>query len=320
MRIFLLSLLSVLLLFQSVQTCNICGGGTGELIVLALDGRALFNAGLFLDSYKGVWDENGSYLRSDYTKNQYRYSLSGAYRINSHIQFALTLPFITNTSNVPGLKSMGTNVGDIIINGRYEFFHEYQIKHKNDRDYVDKTLPYFALTCGLTIPTGKSEETAENDVDVTGKGFFMSSLGLSLTKSVVENKFQVSMDLSWQHSFNKTFDMSFGQKVTPYDKKQGERYNYSLMFNYIINSWHAAAFSVSGYSQNSYSINSKPTDGSEEHNINFTLMYTYYPSQHFRVTPSLKWNIPSNSIAKNSPGSTTFGVNLTYYIEDNNIK
>lgn len=215
---------------------------------------------------------------------------------------------------------MGSNIGDIIINGRYEFFHEYQLKKKNGKEYIDKSLPYLAVTGGLTIPTGKSEETAENDVDVTGKGFFMSSLGLSMTKSIIEGKFQVSMDLSWQHSFKKTFDMSFGQKVTPYEKQQGERYNYSLMFNYIINRWHAASLSVSGYSQNNYSINNKPTEGSDEHNLNFTLMYTYYPTQSLRITPSLKWNIPSNNIAKNSPGSTTFGVNLTYYIEDLDIK
>lgn len=100
-------IVSVFLIAHSVRTCNICGGGTGELIVLALDGRALFNAGLFLDSYKGVWDQNGSYLISDYTKNQYRYSLSGAYRFNTHMQLAITMPFITNTSNVPGLKSNG---------------------------------------------------------------------------------------------------------------------------------------------------------------------------------------------------------------------
>ncbi len=312
----------ILLLFlqPKIKPCNICGGGTGELIVLALDGRALFNAGMFFDSYRGIWDQNGKYLLSDYTKNQYRFSVSAAYRFNKLLQVAVTIPYIANYSNVPGLKSNSASLGDIVLNGRLELLHEFQLKKKNGNDYMDRTLPYVALTFGLTLPTGKSDEDALNDVDVTGKGFFMSSLGVSVTKSLIESKLQVSADFSWQHSFKKTYDKQFGVTTTPFVKQQGDKFNYSLMFNYIFSSWHAVSLSVSGYSQNAYTINNNVTPLSDEHNLNFTMMYTYYPSLRIRVTPQIKWNIPTDNIGKNSTGSTTFGVNLTYYFEDYFIK
>lgn len=309
------------ILIPETKTCNICGGGTGELVVLALDGRALFNAGIFYDSYKGVWDQYGTYRVSQYTKNQYRFSLSGAYRFDKHLQFAVTIPYIMNYQNVPGLKSNSSSFGDIVMSGRYEFFHEYQLKKKNNKDYIDRTLPYLAVTFGLTLPTGKSEENAENDVDVTGKGFFMSSLGISLTKTLIKNKFQVSMDFSWQHSFQKTYESYFGQKLsTPMVKQQGDKFNYSMMFNYIFNSWHAVSFSASGYSQSPYTINSVRTELSDERSINFTMMYSYYPTLLFRITPQIKWNIPLDNLGKNATGSTTFGVNFTYYFDDYDIK
>jgi len=321
MKRILLFLFLILTFTKDTLPCNICGGGTGELVVLALDGRALFNAGIFYDSYRGVWDQYGTYRESQYTKNQYRTSLSGAYRFDKHWQFAITIPYIVNFENVPGLKNHSSSIGDIVFSGRYEFFHEYQLKKKNNKNYIDATLPYLAVTFGLTMPTGRSEESAENDVDVTGKGFFMSSLGVSLTKSLIKNKLQVSMDFSWQHCFKKTYEKYFGQTLsTPFVKQQGDKFNYDVMFNYIFSSWHAVSFSVAGYSQTPYSINDIRTDLSDERNINFTLMYTYYPTVKFRITPQIKWNLPINNIGKNAPGSTTFGLNLTYYIEDYNIK
>ena len=319
MRKIILFFILAFAISQPVQTCNICGGGTGELTILALDGRALFNAGMFFDSYRGVWDQHGNYLESQSTKNQYRFSVSAAYRFNKLLQVAVTIPYIQNYSNVRGLKSSGGTLGDIILSGRFEIFHEFQLKKKNGRDYMDNTLPYLAVTFGLTLPTGKSDEYAENEVDVTGKGVYTTALGVSLTKSILKNRLQFSFDFSWQHSFEKTYDRMFGEPSTSFVKQQGDKYNYSVMFNYIFSSWHAVSLSATGYSQNPYSINSIKTIDSDENNLNFTMMYTYYPTLRIRITPQIKWNIPVNSIGKNSPGSTTFGVNLTYYFEDYNI-
>ncbi len=306
---------------NSVKPCNLCGGGTSDLIILAIDGRALINLGFSYDNYLGVWDQFGTWRESGFTKTQMRYSLSGAYRLNKHIQFGLSIPFYMNYNAVPGLKQRSSGLGDINISGRYEFFHEFQMKKKDGKEQIDKVLPYLALTFGITLPTGKSEETAENDVDVVGKGFYTTSLGISLTKTLIKNRFQISTDLSWQHSFKKTYNEYFGVALSsPFIKQPGDRYNYGLTFNYIFNNWHAVSLAISGYSQSCYYINSIEGLNSTEHGLNFMVMYTFYPSVPIRISPSIKWTIPTNNLGKNATGSTTFVLNLVYYFPDYDIK
>jgi hypothetical protein len=118
----LLVLIFFLTAAGAAKPCNICGGGTGDIVVLALDGRALVNLGLSYDSYLGSWDQNGVWRESAYKKDQARFSLAFAYRLNRHLQFGVSVPYVTNFHNVPGLKQRGSDIGDIYIAGRYEFF------------------------------------------------------------------------------------------------------------------------------------------------------------------------------------------------------
>lgn len=318
---YFLIIISFFYFTQNALPCNICGGGTNDMIVLALDGRALINLGFHYDHYLGTWDQKGVWREWNYTETQKRVTLSAAYRLNRSIQFAISCPFVFNNTDMPGVKSNGYGLGDITIVGRYEFFHEYQLKKSKGKTEIDNVLPYLAVTLGLTLPTGKSEETAENSVDITGKGYYTTSLGLSVTKSLIKNRLQLSSDISWQHSFSKTYNSYYGEPLTSsFTKKPGDKVNYSLSMNYIFSSEHAFVISASGFSQSNYSMNDAVYSNSNERNITFAAAYTYYPTLLFRITPSVKWNFPADDFGKNASGSTTFGVNLTYYFADYNIK
>ncbi|HWA05892.1 MAG TPA: hypothetical protein VG961_05040 [Ignavibacteria bacterium] len=304
------------LLFESpVYTCNSCGGGTGDLAVLSLDGLALFNIGLSRDQFNGVWDKNGTWLKNNYSQSQFKIAMNSAYRLNRHIQFAVSLPFIFNNSNIPGLKQNGSGIGDLTIGGRYELFHEFQPRKEGKRLKLDKTLPYLAITFGLNLPTGKSEENAENDVDITGKGFYSTTLGISVTKTIIRSKLQILGDFSWQHSFEKKYSSYFGEPITyDYRKQAGEKFNYSLTANYIINSFHSVSLTASGFFQNNYKLNGSEIDNSNERSSALILAYTYYPWVPFRITTSVKTGVPGDDMGMNAPGSTTFNINFTYYI------
>lgn len=319
-KILLFIILSAVFVNSAVP-CNICGGGTGDIVVLALDGRALINLGLSYDSYLGTWDSKGVWHESPYKKDQARFSLSFAYRFNKRLQFGATIPFIYNKHNVPGLPGSGRGLGDINLTGRYEFFHEFQTIKKNNKTAIENKLPYLAITFGITLPTGVSDETAKNEVDVTGKGVVMTSLGVSVTKTLIKNRLQLSTDLSWQHGFKKTYNEYFGEKLeNSFTKDPGDKFNYSVSANYIFNNWHALTFTASGFSQTSYYIDNVIGENSNERSMNLILSYTYYPSVPFRITPSVKWMIPGNNLGKNSTSSVTYGVSFTYYFEDYNIK
>ena len=312
-------IIAVLLLSvqDSVYSCNSCGGGTGDLAVLALDGIALFNIGVSRDNYTGIWDKNGSWITNNYSQSQYKVIMNTAYRLNRHIQFGISVPFVYNTSNIPGLKSSGSGIGDLVIGGRYEIFHEFQPKKEGKKLKLDKSLPYLALTFGLNLPTGRSEESAENDVDITGKGFYSTTLGVSVTKSIIKSKLQFIGDFNWQHSFEKKYSKYFGTPITyDYIKQPGEKFNYSLTANYIFNSWHAVSLTASGFFQGNYKINGTEGINSNERSTNLVLAYTYYPSIPVRITTSVKMGLPGNDFGVNAQGSTAFNIILTYYISD----
>lgn len=315
MKIILIILTGIILFESPVYTCNSCGGGTGDLAVLSLDGLALFNIGFSRDQFNGVWDKEGKWLSNNYSQSQFKIAMNSAYRLNRHIQFAVSLPFVFNNSNIPGLKQNGSGIGDLAIGGRFEIFHEFQPKKEGKKLKLDKTLPYLAITFGLTLPTGRSEENAENDVDITGKGFYSTTLGISVTKTILRNKLQVLGDLSWQHSIEKKYSSYFGEPITyEYRKQAGEKFNYSLTANYIINSFHSISLTASGFLQNNYKTNGTEIDNSNERSSAIVLAYTYYPWVPFRITTSVKTGLPGDDMGMNAQGSTTFNINFTYYI------
>jgi hypothetical protein len=300
---------------NSSDACNSCGGGTGDLAVLSLDGLALFNIGFSRDQYTGFWDKNGNWRKNNYSQSQFRILFNSAYRLNRYLQFAVSLPMVFNSSNIPGLKQKGSGIGDITIGGRFEIFHEFQPKKSGKKLSLDKTLPYLAVTFAVTLPTGKSEENAENDVDITGKGFYSTTLGISATKSIIKSKLQILTDLSWQHSFEKKYSSYFGQPITyDYIKQPGEKFNYALTVNYIINSRHAAALTASGFYQNSFSQNGTKKDNTGERSTNLSFAYTFYPSIPFRITSSVKLALTGNDLGVNAQSSTAYNINFTYYI------
>lgn len=296
------------------QVC--CGGGVYDLAVLSLNKRALFSVGYKYDNYLGVWDSDNQWRKVSQTYYQMTPSLSAAYRFNKHLQAGLLVPYIFNSNNLPGLTSSGNGIGDIVLSGRYEIFHEYALYKEKGKIKTDHVTPYFAVTFGMTFPSGKSDENADSEMGITGKGFYTTSLGLSFIKTILKDKLQLGTDLSWQHSFPKTFTKYYNQDVQPYDRKQGDRFNAAISANYFINFYNSVSLSVAGFIQNSYSINDAKVDNTNEGTVNFTVSYTYYPKTYLRITPLFKWNIPSNGFGTNTAGSMLFGINLVYYIEN----
>ena len=139
-----------------------------------------------------------------------------------------------------------------------------------------------------------------------------------MLKSLVKDKFQIAVDLSWQHYFQRTYNQIYGVTVqTSYTKGLGDRFNYGLSLKYLINHWSAVSLSAGGYSQGAYRINDIAGENSNEFVTNFTVSYTYYPLSIFRITPSIKWFIPAPNIGKNSTGSYLFTLNCVYYLENN---
>jgi len=313
-RLFFILIIIISSEYSVSQVC--CGGGVYDIAVLSLNKRALFNLGYKFDNYMGVWDANNQWRKVSQTYYQMTPSLSAAYRFNKHLQAGVLVPYIFNVNELPGLPTNGSGIGDVVLSGRYEIFHEYALYKEKGKIKTDKITPYFAVTFGMTFPSGKSDENANSEVDITGKGFYTSSLGLSFIKTIMKDKIQLGTDLSWQHSFPKTYTKYYNQEIQPYERRQGDRFNFVLSGNYFINFYNSISLAVSGFLQNGYSINDVKVENTNESVVNFTASYTYYPKTYLRITPLFKWNIPSNGFGSNTAGSLLFGINLVYYIEN----
>jgi hypothetical protein len=312
-----LVLILLFALTEKSDAGDCCGGGTGELLVLSLYGIGLVNTGIVYDRYLGVWDKDGKWRPYEYDITQTKILLNGAYRISRRFQFAISLPVIYNSSSVPRLKNSSWGVGDFIVGGRFEIFHEFQPKKTGKKLILDHTLPYTAITFGLLFPTGRSEETAENDVDIMGKGFYTTSLGLALTKSIIRSKLQVLADASWQHSFEKNYDSYYNVPLNSEFRKQpGDKFSYSLGLNYMFNMSHEVSITASGFVQGDYTVNDKEGYESDERSNNLLVSYTYYPTTDFRITTNFRAWIPRDDYGKNALGSNTFNINFRYYFSD----
>jgi hypothetical protein len=298
----------------SAQSC--CGGSFYDIAVLSLDKKALFNVGVNYDNYNGVWNQNGEWKKLNITSWQMKPLVAAAYRFNEYLQAGMTIPYVINRNELPGLNPQASGLGDISVSGRFELFHEFQRFKENGRFQVERKKPYLALTAGLTFPTGVSDETAKTEAEIMGKGIFSSSLGLSAIKSVIQNKFQIGLDLNWQHNFEKKYDKLYNEElqISQY-KKLGDRFNYGLSFIYLINPIHAASVSVGGFRQGAYKIDGVEGSNSDESSFTFSASYTYYPTSFVRITPTFKWFLPQNDFGKNATGSYTYVINFVYYIE-----
>jgi hypothetical protein len=314
--VIIVSVLSIIYSDSFSQSC--CGGSIYDVAVLPLNKKALFNVGFNYENYMGVWNELGVWNKIANTSYQMKPVMSAGYRFNKQLQAGLSFPFVYNRNELPGLRPSGSGIGDITISGRYEFLHEFQVYELNGKNKTEKKTPYLAMTFGLVLPTGKSDESALTEAEITGKGAFATTIGVSALKSIIRNKFQTAIDLSWQHNFEKTYTSVYGEPVTnSFTKKLGDKFNYGLSFNYLINDWNAVSLSAGGFLQSAYKIDGTEGHNSDEHVLNFTTSYTYYPNLNIRITPSFKWYIPTNNIGKNTTGSYLFALNLVYYIENN---
>lgn len=297
------------------QSC--CGGSFYDIAVLSLDKKALINFGLNYDNYSGAWNQKGEWKKLNITSWQMRPLIAGAYRFNKFLQAGMTIPYVINRNEFPGLPPQSSGLGDISVSGRFELFHEYERYKSGERYHIDRDKPYLAFTAGLTFPTGTSDETATTEAEITGKGIFSSSLGLSAVKSVIQKKFQIGLDLSWQHNFEKTYSKIYNEPLQEsINKKLGDRIIYGLSFIYLINDFHAASASIGGFRQGTYKINDIAGDNSDESSFNFSASYTYYPVSFIRITPTIKWFIPRNDYGKNTTGSYTYVINFVYYFEN----
>lgn len=149
--------------------------GIGRLLIwedFALGLRTSLAPGL------GAWDDEGRWQPwSAYDETEWRSEVWGIVGLDRRASLFLRVPAVMLARSVPGQGDVGGGIGDVSAGLRYELVAI--------GEYLE--LPAIALTLAVLAPTGRSPEEARTDlaVDVTGRGAWVLSAGLSLEHTVL---------------------------------------------------------------------------------------------------------------------------------------
>lgn len=145
--------------------------GIGRLLIwedFALGLRTSLAPGL------GAWDADGQWRpwQGDYSETEWRSEVWGLVGLGRRASVFLRVPSVVLARSAGEVSDVGGGLGDLSAGVRYEV--------TAIGEYLE--LPAIALTLAVLAPTGRSPEEARTDlaVDVTGRGAWVASLGLSI--------------------------------------------------------------------------------------------------------------------------------------------
>lgn len=121
----------------------------------------------------GAWDAEGHWSSyDDYADLEWRSELWALVALDRRLSAFVRLPVVATLRSAGSLSGFGGGLGEVSLGARYEVLAIGEIAE----------LPAIALTLAVLAPTGRATEDAETPlgVDVTGRGAWVLSAGLSL--------------------------------------------------------------------------------------------------------------------------------------------
>jgi len=179
------SLLALFVVFAlltqtSPARAQACCAGTGAVTPgrLALHEFALVGVQLKGGLMYGSFDQLGNYhaLSQGSSEQNYEQDLFASLRLTRHAQVAGLVPFVETHRTVPGLAQTGGGIGDVNLNGRYDFTFAG----------ASRFVPGIGLLAGLTLPTGRPPESPNAGplaAGATGIGALQGNVALALEQS-----------------------------------------------------------------------------------------------------------------------------------------
>jgi hypothetical protein len=154
------------------QACC-AGGGAYAPARLKLFEQALVGLQLKEVTELGSFDGQSHYIPAPrgVAEQDLEEDVLGGLRLTEHAQIGVVVPFVETHRIVPGLSELGGGLGDVSLNGRYDFIYPGD----------SQRIPGLALLASLTFPSGRPPEQAHTPLatGATGTGTWQGGLGLS---------------------------------------------------------------------------------------------------------------------------------------------
>jgi len=156
----------------------------------------------------GEWSTDGQWRAdgSDYDALEWRSELWGHIRIVNQFSAVVRLPVLLTNTHANDLDVTGGGLSDLSVGLRYEPVLPGQ--------YAG--VPGIALFLGTTIPTGRAMHDADEPADVTSRGGWALTTGLSLERVILPwfIRADVSVVVPLAHTAEANMSKRFGVGVT----------------------------------------------------------------------------------------------------------
>lgn len=149
-----------------------CGGGIPVPALILGDENANLSTTLTYSAIDSDVLPSGVWRRRDVTEQSQTFRLDSAHIVADRFQIGGTLPIVRRAR---GADTAETGLGDVALNGGYEFLPEW--------DYSE-WRPRGVGFLQLVLPTGRSiyESSSIEQLDSRGRGFWAVGTGFTLTK------------------------------------------------------------------------------------------------------------------------------------------
>lgn len=292
----------VCLFAQPVKAAACCSSatvsGVGRLLVWE---EMAFGINLGAATGTGRWASDGQWrpFAADYTERELAPSVWGIVRVGEKWEVQAKLPWIVNFRSSGEISSTGHGAGDALTAVRYQI--------TGIGEYLE--IPAIAVTAGMTLPTGRREESAFAllGADATGRG-------------VWEGSASVSVEQTWGSWFLR-LDAG-GRASLPFhrtDKDVSQRYGPGLSLALTGGKEVIPGLSVALLAQHEREgaifIDGESVEGSSSNGQTASAAVSWRFTPHWTVQAAVSGGIHHSGWGENRPGrfSTTWGLRYGHF-------
>lgn len=266
--------------------------GMGRLLIwedFALGLRTTLAPGL------GTWDEGGRWRSfSDYSETEWRSEVWGLVGLGRRASVFLRVPALVMTRSAGADSELGGGLGDLSAGVRYELLAIGELVE----------LPAIALTLAVLVPTGRSPERAKTPlaVDVTGRGAWVLSLGLSLERTSLP--WFVRLDLGTSVPLpQRRDDLGLDQRL-------GISFELALSGGLEIGSGFVLSLVPRLTRTDVTRFDEEPLPDTDRLDIGLGLAASWRLDDHFTLQAAIDLPLPIDGLGQNQPGriATTLGL------------
>lgn len=297
-----LALALTTLLTPALARAQACCAGVSAITPGRLEPHEKVLVGLQLRAahHYGRFDSKAHYrdLPEGSSEFDLEQDLLGAVRWLRRGQTSLQLPVLQSWRSARGTGAeFGSGLGDLSVGARYDLVL--------NREY--RAVPGLALLAGVTLPTGRAAEDAEQPLlsDATGTGATQLSLGLSLERSLGE----VMVSLTGVGA------KRLPRQVQGLESELAMHYLLQLGVAYGVTRTAAIAALLSYSFEGDASVAGRATRDSGRRQLRAALAYSTPLVQHWRLQAALSAEPPLTGLGQNQSASLggTLGVLWGWY-------